>query len=224
MSVQPRKQRKFLYNAPLHKKRKWISAHMADDLILKYRRRSLPVIRGDTVKIMRGEFKGTTGKVRKVNTRKGSLEIEGVTITKVDGKKVSRPIHASNVLITKLNLTDPWRRRKLEEGLPEEVKKEIEKEAEEQIKIIEEEKEIVEEGEEEVKEEVKEGIKEEVKEEGEEVKEPEVKEEIKEEVKEEGEEVKEEVKEEIKEPEVKEEVKEEAKETKKKSKKAEKKE
>ncbi|HEC77433.1 MAG TPA: 50S ribosomal protein L24 [Thermoplasmatales archaeon] len=181
MSVQPRKQRKFLYNAPLHKKRKWISAHMADDLILKYRRRSLPVIRGDTVKIMRGEFKGTTGKVRKVNTRKGSLEIEGVTITKVDGKKVSRPIHASNVLITKLNLTDPWRRRKLEEGLPEEVKEEIEKEAEEQIKIIEEEKEIVEE----VKEEIKE---------------PEVKEEVKEEIKEE---IKEEVKEEIK-PEAKE--------------------
>lgn len=154
---------------------------MADDLILKYRRRSLPVIRGDTVKIMRGEFKGTTGKVRKVNTRKGSLEIEGVTITKVDGKKVSRPIHASNVLITKLNLTDPWRRRKLEEGLPEEVKEEIEKEAEEQIKIIEEEKEIVEE----VKEEIKE---------------PEVKEEVKEEIKEE---IKEEVKEEIK-PEAKE--------------------
>ncbi len=147
---------------------------MADDLILKYRRRSLPVIRGDTVKIMRGEFKGTTGKVRKVNTRKGSLEIEGVTITKVDGKKVSRPIHASNVLITKLNLTDPWRRRKLEEELPEEVKKEIEKEAEEQIKIIEEEKEIVEEGEEEVKEEIKEPeVKEEIKEE---IKEPEVKE------------------------------------------------
>ena len=159
MSVQPRKQRKFLYNAPLHKKRKWVSAHIAEDLILKYRRRSLPVVRGDTVKIMRGEFKGTIGKVRRVNTKKGSIEIEGVTITKVDGKKVSRPVHASNVLITKLNLTDPWRRRKLEEGLPEEVKEEIEKEAEEQIKIIEEEKEREEEVEE---------TKEEIKEEGEE--------------------------------------------------------
>lgn len=159
MSVQPRKQRKFLYNAPLHKKRKWVSAHMAEDLILRYRRRSLPVVRGDTVKIMRGEFKGTIGKVRRVNTKKGSIEIEGVTITKVDGKKVSRPVHASNVLITKLNLTDPWRRRKLEEGLPEEVKEEIEKEAEEQIKIIEEEKEREEEVEE---------TKEEIKEEGEE--------------------------------------------------------
>jgi len=134
MSRQPRKQRKLLYTAPLHKRRKWIAAHLADDLILKYKRRSLPVIKGDTVKVMRGDFKGHVGKVRSVDTKKGRLEIEGVIITKVDGKKVPRPVHASNVVITKLNLTDPWRRKKLEEGLPEEVKKEIEKEAEEQIK------------------------------------------------------------------------------------------
>ncbi|MCD6448565.1 MAG: 50S ribosomal protein L24 [Thermoplasmata archaeon] len=134
MSRQPRKQRKLLYTAPLHKRRKWIAAHLADDLILKYKRRSLPVIKGDTVKVMRGDFKGHVGKVRSVDTKKGRLEVEGVIITKVDGKKVPRPVHASNVVITKLNLTDPWRRKKLEEGLPEEVKKEIEKEAEEQIK------------------------------------------------------------------------------------------
>lgn len=209
MSAQPRKQRKFLYNAPLHKKRKWVSAHMADDLILKYRRRSLPVIRGDTVKIMRGEFKGTTGKVRKVNTKKGSIEIEGVTITKVDGKKVSRPVHASNVLITKLNLTDPWRRRKLEEGLPEEIKEEIEKEAEEQIKIIEEEKEREEEIAEEVREEgvEEEAIKEEMEEE---IKEEEISEE---EVEEKAEEEKEIPEEAEKTEEEKEEVREEAEET-----------
>jgi len=128
-----------IYNAPLHKRRKMIASHLAEDLILKYRRRSLPVVKGDTVKVMRGEFKGHTGKVRGINTRKWSVEVEGVAITKVDGKKVPRPLHASNLLITKLNLTDPWRRRKLEEGLPEEVKKEIEEEAEKQIKVMEEE-------------------------------------------------------------------------------------
>jgi len=97
------------------------------------------VIKGDTVKVMRGEFKGHVGKVRSVDVKKGRIEIEGVVITKVDGKKVPRPVHASNVIITKLNLTDPWRRRKLQEGLPEEVRKEIEKEAEEQIREMEEE-------------------------------------------------------------------------------------
>ncbi|MCD6172011.1 MAG: 50S ribosomal protein L24 [Thermoplasmata archaeon] len=137
---QPRKQRKFMYNAPHHIKRKMIASHLAEDLMIKYKIRSIPVVRGDTVKIMRGNFKGETGKVRKVDVTKQRLEIEGITITKADGKAVSYPVHASNVLITKLNLTDPWRRRKLEERLPEEERKEVEKEAEEQIKEIEEEK------------------------------------------------------------------------------------
>ncbi len=186
MSYQPRKQRKFLYTAPLHKKRKWIAAHLAEELIIRYRRRSVPVIRGDTVKVMRGDFKGHVGKVRKVDVKKGRIEIEGVTITKVDGKKVARPIHASNVLITKLNLTDPWRRRKLEEGLPEETRREIEKEAEEQLR------ELAEAKEEEIKEEERE--EEEEEEEGEEEEEEETKEEAKE--KEEEEEKKEEKEEE----------------------------
>ena len=128
-----------MHTAPLHRRRKMIASHLAEDLILKYRRRSLPVVKGDTVKVMRGEFRGHTGKVREVDTKRWRVEVEGVIITKVDGKKVPRPVHASNLLITKLNLTDPWRRRKLEEGLPEEVKKEIEKEAEEQVRAMEEE-------------------------------------------------------------------------------------
>ncbi len=177
MSKQPRKERKKLYNAPLHKRRKWIASHLAEDLMLKYRRRSIPVIRGDTVKVMRGEFKGHVDKVREVLLKKQMIEVEGVVTTKVDGSKVPRPIHPSNVMITKLNLTDPWRRRKLEEGLPEEMKKEIEKEAEEQVKALEEEK-LAEEAKEEAPEEKEE--KEEVTEE------PEEKEE-KEEVTEEGE-------------------------------------
>lgn len=203
MSRQPRKQRKLLYTAPLHKRRKWIAAHLADDLILKYKRRSLPVIKGDTVKVMRGDFKGYVGKVRSVDTKKGRLEVEGVVITKVDGKKVPRPVHASNVVITKLNLTDPWRRKKLEEGLPEEVKKEIEKEAEEQIKELAEEEAMAEEEMEETEEMEEEEITEEVEEEKEEVaeeaKEEKEEEEVTEEVEEEaGEEAEEEAKEEAK--------------------------
>ena len=184
ISKQPRKQRKSLYIAPLHKKRKAIAAHMADDLMLKYRRRTFPVIRGDTVKIMRGEFKGHVGKVRSIYTGKGQLEIEGVIITKVDGKKVPRPVHASNVLLTKLNLADPWRRQKLEEGLPEEVKKEIEKEA--QAQIEEQERMAAEEMEEEAAEEPEEGAEETIEEEVEESPEEEIiEEEIPEEVAEE---------------------------------------
>lgn len=139
-SIKPRKQRKQLYNAPLHKKRKWLAAHLSENLLLKYNRRSIPVIKGDTVKIMRGIFKGHENKVTKVNVKKGFVEVEGVALTKADGKKVARPIHPSNLLITKLNLADKWRRHKLEEGLPEETKEEIEEEGIEQEKELEEEK------------------------------------------------------------------------------------
>ncbi len=139
-SSQPRKQRKWLYNAPLHKKRKWIAAHLAENLLLKYNRRTVTLVKGDTVKVMRGAFKGHEDKVTRVDVKKGLVEIEGVTLTKADGKKVPRPIHPSNLLITKLNLTDRWRRRKLEERLPEEAKKEIEAEAVQQEKELEEEK------------------------------------------------------------------------------------
>jgi len=130
----PGKQRKMLYNAPLHKKRKWMASHLEENLLLKYDRRSIPVIEGDTVKIMRGSFKGHEDKVVNVNVKKRYLEIEGITMSKADGNKIPKPIHPSNVMITKLNLTDRWRRSKLEKGLSEETKKEIEKEAEEQIK------------------------------------------------------------------------------------------
>lgn len=138
-SIKSRKQRKELFNAPIHKKRKWMASHLEENLLLKYDKRAISVIKGDTVKVMRGSFKGHEDKVANVNVKKRYVEIEGLTLTKADGKKIAKPIHASNLLVTKLNLTDKWRRKKLERGLSEETKKEIEKEAEEQIKEAEEE-------------------------------------------------------------------------------------
>ena len=153
-----------LYNAPLHKKRKWISSHLAENLLLKYDRRSLPVVKGDTVKVMRGNYRGHEDKISKVNVRDQTVEIEGVTITTAKGTKIAKPIHASTLLITKLNVTDKWRRQKLESGLSETTKKEIEKEAAEQLKAREAEQKAEEEAaksEEKLKEETKELPKEE---------------------------------------------------------------
>ena len=144
-SIQPRKQRKELYNAPLHIKRKRVSSHLEENLLLKYDRRAVPVIEGDTVKVMRGSFKGHEDKIARVDVKKGIVEIEGLIMAKADGNKIAKPIQPSNILITKLNLTDKWRRKKLEKGLSEEVKKEIEKEAKEQIKEFEEQKRLEEE-------------------------------------------------------------------------------
>jgi large subunit ribosomal protein L24 len=163
-SIKPRKQRYMLHNAPLHKKRKWISSHLAENLLLKYDRRSLPVVKGDTVKVMRGNYRGHEDKISKVNVRDQTVEIEGVTITTAKGTKIAKPIHASTLLITKLNVTDKWRRHKLESGLSETAKKEIEKEAAEQLRIQEAEKKAAEEAvkaEEKQKEEAPEPVKEE---------------------------------------------------------------
>jgi large subunit ribosomal protein L24 len=165
ISIKPRKQRYMLYNAPLHKKRKWISSHLAENLLLKYDRRSLPVVKGDTVKVMRGNYRGHEDKISKVNVRDQTVEIEGVTITTAKGTKIAKPIHASTLLITKLNVTDKWRRHKLESGLSETTKKEIEKEAAEQLKAREAEQKAEEEAakaEEKQKEETKEPPKEEI--------------------------------------------------------------
>ncbi|MDH7517353.1 MAG: 50S ribosomal protein L24, partial [Candidatus Thermoplasmatota archaeon] len=139
-SRRPGKQRKILFNAPLHKKRKWLASHLEENLLLKYDRRSVPLIKGDTVRVMRGNYRGHEDKVAKVDVKSGYVEVEGTTITKADGKKIPKLLHASNLLITKLNLADKWRRAKLEKGLPEETKKEIEREAEQQLRDAEEQK------------------------------------------------------------------------------------
>ena len=112
-SKQPRKQRKSHFNAPMHIKHKYVASHLAEDLLLKYNIRSIPVRKGDTVKIMRGALKGHVDKVAKVSLKKGMVTVENATIAKADGTQLPKWIHPSNLLITKLDLSDPWRKKKL---------------------------------------------------------------------------------------------------------------
>jgi len=115
-SAKPRKQRKRLYNAPLHRLSKLMSAHLSYELREKYHRRSFPIRVGDRVKILRGEFKGVEGKVTEVNREEQAIYVENVTAKKADGTSVNRPIHVSNVMITELNLDDPYRKKALMRG------------------------------------------------------------------------------------------------------------
>ena len=113
MSTQPRKERKALYNAPVHVRRARIASHLDEPLLLKYNTRSASLRVGDTVRIMRGEYAGTTGKVLTVNTRTGKVTVDGVTVSKAKATQVARALDPSNLVITKLDLTDPLRREKL---------------------------------------------------------------------------------------------------------------
>ncbi len=119
VSSQPRKQRKARYTAPLHVRRKQIVSHLDEDLLLKYNRRSLPVVTGDEVRILRGDHRGKTGKVSQVDVKARRVVIDGVTHKKADGTDVELPVDPSNLVITKLNLEDKRRRAKLGETAKE---------------------------------------------------------------------------------------------------------
>lgn len=99
----PRKQRLARYNAPLHVRQKQVAAHLAKDLRATQKKRSLPVRKGDTVKVMRGRFSGRTGKVIGVNLSARTVSIEGVNVKKQSGKEIPAVIDPSNVMITQLS-------------------------------------------------------------------------------------------------------------------------
>ena len=88
---------------------------LSKELREKYRRRSLKPRKGDSVKIVRGEFKNVEGKVTKVIPAEGRLNVEGVTREKQKGGTAPVPVHTSDVIITSLSTDDKLRRAKLEE-------------------------------------------------------------------------------------------------------------
>lgn len=92
------------------KLRKRCSSMISKPLSEEYKTRTMGVISGDTVHIMRGTFKGVEGKVTKVNYTKNFINIEGVTMEKANGDTIFVPIPPSKVMITKLNLEDKRRK------------------------------------------------------------------------------------------------------------------
>lgn len=119
-SKQPRKQRKFLYTAPLHMRRKFMGAHLSKELRDKYKTRALQVRKGDEVEIMRGKFKSQKGKISRVNLKKYKVYIEGIAVRKTSGSEALAPIHPSNLRIIKLSLEDDQRVKALKRKIKEE--------------------------------------------------------------------------------------------------------
>jgi large subunit ribosomal protein L24 len=92
-----------------HKRDKFLGANLSENLRQQHNRRSMRVINGDTVKILRGEYVGIEGKVEKVNTERSTLSIEGVQREKIRGGNVKVQVHASNVQIISLKTDDDYR-------------------------------------------------------------------------------------------------------------------
>lgn len=115
-STKANKQRKARANAPLHMKKRMVAAHLSSALMSEYNVRSLPVRKGDTVKLLRGakDFKASEAKVASVDLKSCKIIVENVTVPKADGTQKPRPVDPSDVLLTKLDLSDPWRKSKLD--------------------------------------------------------------------------------------------------------------
>lgn len=113
-SIQPRRQRKHRYDAPLHLKQKFMHVHLSPELRKKYSFRNIQLKKGDKVKILRGQFKKKEGKVDRINLKQERVFIIGMEKVKKEGSKLLVPFHPSNLMITELTLDDKKRKAKLE--------------------------------------------------------------------------------------------------------------
>ena len=113
-SKQPRTQRKRRREASLHERHSQVRATLADDLREEYGQRSVRVNEGDTVEVLRGDHAGEEGEVVAVDMKAETVAVEDVTVEKTDGEEVPRPLDASNLRVTDLNLEDDRREARLE--------------------------------------------------------------------------------------------------------------
>ncbi len=100
------KQRKFRLNAPLHIKRRFLTAAVSAELKARYGAKAIPVREGDTVKLIKGEFRGVTGKINAVNLKKGTVYIDGVERVRKDGTKSYMPVMPSSLMISEASFED----------------------------------------------------------------------------------------------------------------------
>ena len=124
-----------IFQATIQTRSKQLGANLSKDLQKKYGKKSARVVEGDSVTILRGEFKGVDGKVSNISTSKSSVAIEGVKKEKTKGDKFDVYIHTSNLVITSLNGDDKWRIAKLQGKDPRKQPKEAPKENTKETKV-----------------------------------------------------------------------------------------
>ncbi|MHA1983213.1 MAG: 50S ribosomal protein L24 [Candidatus Hodarchaeales archaeon] len=108
-STKPRKQRLYQKEPPRHEAHKLLSSNVSPNIRESKGFRSIPLRKGDTVVITRGDMKGKSGKVTHVNPRKQRVFVDKVQKRKSDNTEMPVPIHPSNLMITKLEEKDRTR-------------------------------------------------------------------------------------------------------------------
>jgi large subunit ribosomal protein L24 len=93
----------------------------------KAERVSMPITKGDTVRVLRGEDKGKEGKVLRIFTKTGRVTVEGINIVKRHRKarraeeqsaivEMPAPIHHSNLMLLDPKSGAPTRVRRRIDG------------------------------------------------------------------------------------------------------------
>jgi len=142
-SSKPKKQRKFHYEKAMHKKQQGLSTHLNKKLRQQLGNRNLCIRKGDSVKVLRGAKKGSSGKITGVNYKKGTVFVEKLARKKASGEEIPLPVHASNLLLIDVDKSDAkrfkgkklWKETeetKKEKEKPENKAKEKEKKAKEE--------------------------------------------------------------------------------------------
>ncbi len=120
----PRRQRRALYQASTAERRRRMTVPLSRELRRRFGRRNVPVRKGDTVRVLSGSFAGREERVARVTRRDYSVTLDNVTLKTAEEKLKPLALRTSHLVITRLNLADPWRRRSLrlreEDVTPEE--------------------------------------------------------------------------------------------------------
>jgi large subunit ribosomal protein L24 len=120
----PRRQRRALYEATSAERRRRMTVPLSRELRARFHRRSVPVRKGDTVRVLAGSYEGREERVARVDRRAYTVTLDNVTLKTAEEKLKPLPLRPAYLVLTRLNLADGWRRRSLhvkeEELTPEE--------------------------------------------------------------------------------------------------------
>jgi len=109
----PRRQRRALYSADTFERRRRMTVLLSRELRARFHRRSVPLRKGDTVRVLGGSYKGREERVAKIDRRAYAVTLDNVTLKTADEKMKPLDLRPGHLVITKLNLSDAWRRRSL---------------------------------------------------------------------------------------------------------------
>ncbi len=119
----PSKQRKRnIYKTNIYGKRKLLVAKLDKPLIKNTAKKRLTIRKGDVVKVLRGNYKGKSGKVERVSYTQAKIFIKDIKQTNSKGQDKLIPFNASNLMIVELILEDNKRIKNLEKKVKKDGK------------------------------------------------------------------------------------------------------